>query len=176
MTTNRPTLTNLLVTMTFQMRQEHPEVFEKLGRPFAEDEKVAVYDVLTALSGRDFDACWEAIEKAEEKGLVEFGSGLNEGWITSEGSKSIEASKMDVIDVVRRALPHLDEDVRSDVEDALSRVVKEDLSHIKIKPSEAEGLDLDIMIDPSIDDILDIDDLPDLDEEPAALNPRRPRP
>lgn len=43
------------------------------------------YDLLAERTGQPFKVCWRALERAEARGLIEYGASLRTGWLTQEG-------------------------------------------------------------------------------------------
>lgn len=43
------------------------------------------YDILHAQTGEPIKVCFRAMERAAERGLIEYGVSLRTGWLTAEG-------------------------------------------------------------------------------------------
>lgn len=43
------------------------------------------YDILEERTGQAFKVCWRAMERAADRGLIEYGVSLRTGWLTERG-------------------------------------------------------------------------------------------
>ena len=110
MTETRPALSNLLVCLTLTLQDQHPNIFEAIGRKCADEgDRVCAYDTLSALSGRDFDACFEALERAAAAGLLEQDSAYRTVFLTADGATLADKSHLDPLDLCRRHVADWDD-------------------------------------------------------------------
>lgn len=167
----RPVLSNLMVCLTISLHDQYPALFEAVGRPEAEDGgSVFVYDALAAITGRDFDACWEALERASDAGLIDPSGTFHNAFLTAQGWELVDKSHRDVVDLCRRHAAHLDEEDR---EQLLALIEATPRVQIAPVPTVAVPLDPAVELD-EVDEDIDPDDDPIEDVEPAP--PRRLRP
>lgn len=63
-------------------------------RAFAEYKLTGAwpYETLENMTGQPFKVCLRAMERAVERGLVDYGVSLRTGWLTDAGKKLIEES------------------------------------------------------------------------------------
>lgn len=43
------------------------------------------YEILERITGQPFKVCYRAMERAEERGFIEYGVSLRTGWLTESG-------------------------------------------------------------------------------------------
>lgn len=48
------------------------------------------YDVLRRTTGQPFKVCYRAMERADQRGLVEYGVSLRSGWLTEKGQELLK--------------------------------------------------------------------------------------
>ena len=171
MSSKRPALSNLVVCSVFKLRQDHPEVYQAMGQDSAEDNAVSSYDVLSCLTGRDFEDCFTAVHKAESTGLVGLSSDTGDGWLTPQGHELMDAIPLDVLELCRQAANTLSYTSRDKLIEALDAAVPvQSVKASRISSSQVSA-DVDIdLTDIDFDDELDI--LDDDDDEPTVS--RRP--
>lgn len=109
MTATPLALSNLMVCLALSLKEQHPSIFDEIGRASADEgEGVFVYDVLSSLTGKDFDACWDALERAGAAGLIEPDSTFQKAWLTAAGVALADKSHLDLLDLCRRHADRLD--------------------------------------------------------------------
>lgn len=47
------------------------------------------YQILQQTSGQPFKVCYRAMERAEKRGLIEYGVSLRTGWLTDKGRELV---------------------------------------------------------------------------------------
>ena len=109
MATTPLALSNLMVCLALSLKEQHPSIFDEIGRASADEgEGVFVYDVLSSLTGKNFDACWDALERAGAAGLIEPDSTFQRAWLTADGVALADKSHLDLLDLCRRHADRLD--------------------------------------------------------------------
>ena len=67
------------------------EAFAKsLKKSEEENECAYPYEILEKETGQPFKVCYRAMERACERGYVEYGVSLRTGWLTEEGRKLVD--------------------------------------------------------------------------------------
>lgn len=51
------------------------------------------YDLLMKMTGQPEKVCYRAMERAEERGLIEYGVSLRSGWLTEKGKELLREEK-----------------------------------------------------------------------------------
>lgn len=67
--------------------------FKKYTGPWIESQCLFPYGVLMQWTGLSFKECYAAMERAERRGLIEYGVSLRSGWITEKGIKLLEQAE-----------------------------------------------------------------------------------
>lgn len=141
MTTTPLALSNLMVCLALSLKEQHPSIFDEIGRASADEgEGVFVYDVLSSLTGKDFDACWDALERAGAAGLIEPDSTFQKAWLTADGVALADKSHLDLLDLCRRHADRLDHEEAQSLRaliDAVPRPVSV-VSTVSSQPIETE--------------------------------------
>lgn len=66
----------------------------KKGRTsFIEEEFEWPYDILHRTTGQPVKVCYRAMERAEERGYIEYGVSLRTGWITDKGKELLKGDQ-----------------------------------------------------------------------------------
>lgn len=52
------------------------------------------YDLLAEWTGQPIKVCYRAMERAEERGLIEYGTSLRTGWLTEKGKALLQKSSL----------------------------------------------------------------------------------
>lgn len=169
----RPALSNLVVCAVFKLREDHPEVFQAMGQDACEDGKVSSYDVLSTITGRSFEDCFTAVQKAEETGLVDAGSDLTGGYLTLQGREFMDSIPLDVLQLCRDGSSNLSHSSRDKVLKIIDHAyARLDAGNAVIASTRMDDESIEVEVDPSLDP--DFDDLDFDDEVPAVQAPRRP--
>lgn len=50
------------------------------------------YDFLMEETGQSFKVCYRAMERADKRGLIDYGVSLRTGWLTEKGLELLETS------------------------------------------------------------------------------------
>lgn len=64
------------------------------GRPWWQSRHETAEVVLKRMTGASDDACLLAMDRAEDKGLVEYGVSLRTGWLTGKGLALLQSEAM----------------------------------------------------------------------------------
>jgi len=48
------------------------------------------YEILQEVTGQPEKVCYKAMERADDRGLIDYGVSLRTGWITEEGMKLLK--------------------------------------------------------------------------------------
>lgn len=181
MSAKRPSLSNLTVCAVYQLNSKFPDVFDALGQDGADEAgKFSACDVLSVITGRDFDDCAVAIEKAEAAGLVEVNA-ASDGWLTSKGEALMTSMPLDLISVCRELDLDLSAAARNDLRLALSVIPEETVvsrtptknasfaaaAGFGVNDDDVGGVDLDDDTFGQLDDDGDVD-------VPGLRRPARP--
>ena len=68
------------------------EAYRMCERDRIEDRsKKFPYDYLQLMSQQPFKVCYRAMERAEHRGLIEYGVSLRTGWLTEKGLELLNA-------------------------------------------------------------------------------------
>ena len=165
MTDARPALSNLMVCLALSLQEQYPSIFEEVGKPSADEgEGVFVYDVLSSLTGRDFDACWDALERAGAAGLIEPGSTFQKAWLTADGVALVDKAHVDLLDFCSRHADRMDDAQSQALVDLIAATPRP-----KVVASQGPSLAVE-------EGDLDMESDPDDDVEPVAPSRARARP
>lgn len=171
MTSKRPNLSNYMVCLTIALQDQYPALFEAVGRPEADEGgDVFVYDTLAALTGRDFDACWDALDRSVEEGLVHSSGTFRDALLTAQGSELVDKSHIDLLTLCRRHASHLEDGGRAELLAIIEATPRHEVASL---PTIAAPLEPVLDLDDVGDDIDPDDDLIE-DVEPTPARRRRP--
>jgi hypothetical protein len=52
------------------------------------------YEILAEWTGQPMKVCYRAMERANDRGLIECGTSLRSGWLTEKGEELLKASEI----------------------------------------------------------------------------------
>lgn len=91
-----------------------------------------VLDVLMSLTGAPEKVCWRAMERAEERGYLDYGTSLNSAWVTDKGRellihrRHLDAIEYAIRNIIMFKFPLItDLEIKFDSEDKFTLIFTE---------------------------------------------------
>lgn len=68
-------------------------VCKAMHKSFKEDRSKWPYEYLAEWAGAPIKVCYRAMERAFDRGLIEYGVSLRAGWLTDKGIEKLKATE-----------------------------------------------------------------------------------